>query len=531
MTHQQQTEKGADMVTNKTNSENQGCSLRSFERNQYFYGKLLTVRDFDLEQRYSIEKSHLLNRLILGEGIVCGLEVKPDIKLEKDTLTIYLSKGIALDCCGREIIVSQGKSWHLDVQARGRNYIYLKYDERDKEPVPDVANGSSWEGNTSYSRVEETYSVFLSKEPPAAQIKGRVAANGDSKSNFISGAKVEALDTETETVKSVTFSDAEGNYRLLVPEGTYKVRASASGFETQTSEETTADLDDEDEGENLPLSLASAKADESPSQDLVQQYYNDYLRTYSECHSSKILLAVVDIPQKEGELQLLEQETQKYRKIVCSNQMLIDILREIKPAISNSLANNRVRLFTGIQELEFEKTDDASRRGSLVPVKVTVDGLQKEEAFSVALAPILPADIPPILSSPLEGQEEGIHFVFGSNPQLPRTYVAYVPLPYNQTFEIHGFDPNLVDKQEKVKVVYWVTTGAEPVKEPPSLGEKILEILKDNSEGITLATLSKRLGVERSTVDSELQQMVQAGTIQRVNGTRYIAVEHEQPKS
>lgn len=45
------------------------------ERNRYFYGKLLTVRDFEVEQNYSRRKSQLLSRLSLGAGVVCGLGV------------------------------------------------------------------------------------------------------------------------------------------------------------------------------------------------------------------------------------------------------------------------------------------------------------------------------------------------------------------------------------------------------------------------------------------------------------------------
>ena len=43
-----------------------------FARNRYFYGKLLTVRDFEVEQRYHCTKRELLNRLLHGAGVVCG---------------------------------------------------------------------------------------------------------------------------------------------------------------------------------------------------------------------------------------------------------------------------------------------------------------------------------------------------------------------------------------------------------------------------------------------------------------------------
>ena len=57
-------------------STEETCDIKAFERNKYFYGKLMTVRDFETEQRYFNEKRSMLNRLVHGIGLVCGLEVK-----------------------------------------------------------------------------------------------------------------------------------------------------------------------------------------------------------------------------------------------------------------------------------------------------------------------------------------------------------------------------------------------------------------------------------------------------------------------
>jgi hypothetical protein len=78
------------------------CEIPYFERNNYFYGKMMTVRDFFAEQRYFNEKRWLINRMILGWGVVCGLEVRP-----KDNAVdeVVVTPGLAIDCCGREILV------------------------------------------------------------------------------------------------------------------------------------------------------------------------------------------------------------------------------------------------------------------------------------------------------------------------------------------------------------------------------------------------------------------------------------------
>ena len=49
--------------------------LAAPQRNNYFYGKLLDEFHFQMEQHYMNQKRWLLNRLSLGTGVLCGLEV------------------------------------------------------------------------------------------------------------------------------------------------------------------------------------------------------------------------------------------------------------------------------------------------------------------------------------------------------------------------------------------------------------------------------------------------------------------------
>ena len=41
-----------------------------FERNQYYYGKLMTQQDFVSEQKYINDRRRLINRFLLGTGVV-----------------------------------------------------------------------------------------------------------------------------------------------------------------------------------------------------------------------------------------------------------------------------------------------------------------------------------------------------------------------------------------------------------------------------------------------------------------------------
>lgn len=90
------------------------CTLHKFERNRYFYGKLMTVRDFEMEQSYMNGKRHLINRLVLGDGVVCGLKVASAFDAATNRLNLAISSGVAIDCAGREIVVDQDVTVPLD---------------------------------------------------------------------------------------------------------------------------------------------------------------------------------------------------------------------------------------------------------------------------------------------------------------------------------------------------------------------------------------------------------------------------------
>ena len=73
-----------------------------FERNNYFYGKLLSVDDFCLEQKYGNDKRRMLNRFLYGAGVVIGMNV-----VGVDDTTILVESGLALDYSGREIVIDE----------------------------------------------------------------------------------------------------------------------------------------------------------------------------------------------------------------------------------------------------------------------------------------------------------------------------------------------------------------------------------------------------------------------------------------
>lgn len=87
-------------MTGSTIPEELLRTLQAAKRNRYFYAKPLDVAAFQLEQCYGIGQRWLGNRLALGAGVLCGLEV-----VAGADGTVALRPGAAVDGLGREIVV------------------------------------------------------------------------------------------------------------------------------------------------------------------------------------------------------------------------------------------------------------------------------------------------------------------------------------------------------------------------------------------------------------------------------------------
>lgn len=143
-----------------------------FERNRYFYGKLLGVDDFEAEQRYLNDKRRLINRFLHGCGVVCGLNV---VAVGDDAVSV--EAGIALDFAGREIVVDEpvtrkltqieGFSFDGDEGEGNSSYLYLciEYAEYEKNEVYSVA-GSGAGQQAQYNRIAEGYHLYLTGVEP-----------------------------------------------------------------------------------------------------------------------------------------------------------------------------------------------------------------------------------------------------------------------------------------------------------------------------------------------------------------------------
>ena len=146
--------------------------LYPFERNNYYYGMLLSVENFNAEQKYLNDKRRLINRLVHGSGVVSGMNV-----VAIDEQTISLESGLAFDSTGREIVVANPVTKKLSMingydsaMSSGCNaYVYLciEYNENEKGQMLDISSGNN---DKAHDRVREGYELYLTSAEPEDDI-------------------------------------------------------------------------------------------------------------------------------------------------------------------------------------------------------------------------------------------------------------------------------------------------------------------------------------------------------------------------
>jgi hypothetical protein len=160
-------------MSNNT-EESKVCQLHKFEKNKYFYGKLMTVRDFETEQSYFDEKRHLINRMLHGSGLICGFEqIQIKTAADGNLNILFIDGGVALDCCGREIVVPPNMEEKI-INNSGSNvsdltstpYLYLKYKACYDGYVASASNPSSCAEKCCPGKIVESFEVIASDKAP-----------------------------------------------------------------------------------------------------------------------------------------------------------------------------------------------------------------------------------------------------------------------------------------------------------------------------------------------------------------------------
>lgn len=149
-----------------------------FERNNYYYGKLLSVDDFRLEQKYGNDKRRLMNRFWYGTGVVTGMNV-----VAVDDTSLLIENGLALDDTGREIVIDEpvvrpinmidGFSDYEEDSNAGYLYLCVEYEEEEVQAVHSISHSGQKSG-AAYNKIKEGYRLFLTRnEPDTSQLSSR----------------------------------------------------------------------------------------------------------------------------------------------------------------------------------------------------------------------------------------------------------------------------------------------------------------------------------------------------------------------
>jgi len=179
-------------MTNDTNNGACAAGVKTFVRNRFFYGKMLDVLHLEMEQNYFNAKRWLINRLVLGYGVVCGL----DLQIGSDGDSVIVQPGVAIDKWGREIIVQSNSApvplpAYTPMPSSGEcppdlncYHLVLCYHECPGDPVPALGGDCDQNAMCSPGSIRERYELcFRSGKLEDVSMDCSVA-------DLLSGAKI-----------------------------------------------------------------------------------------------------------------------------------------------------------------------------------------------------------------------------------------------------------------------------------------------------------------------------------------------------
>ena len=154
------------------------AALHAPRRNRYFAGKLLDPAGLQMEQEYSRGADAQLSRLVLGAGVVCGLDVTAGGS--GDDRGIRVSPGLALDGWGRRIVVpceTDVLALPADAPRSATMVVRLRYHAHaaDPVPVPVPADADQEDGSQAGTWIEAYRVEIREGTAPAAAADDRTA--------------------------------------------------------------------------------------------------------------------------------------------------------------------------------------------------------------------------------------------------------------------------------------------------------------------------------------------------------------------
>jgi hypothetical protein len=159
-------------------------TVPELERLCYFFGQMLEPADFRAEQSYFTTLLALLARLAAGWGVACGLDVhletgpsdRCDDQPEQERLILEVTPGVAIDCCGRLIVVRKPCSqrlWELIGAAERKAllagkplYVAIEHAEQPVHPTRGLGEGCDPLASVQYGRIRDGSRTVVTLERP-----------------------------------------------------------------------------------------------------------------------------------------------------------------------------------------------------------------------------------------------------------------------------------------------------------------------------------------------------------------------------
>jgi hypothetical protein len=160
------------------------ATIPTLERLSYFFGQMLEPADFRAEQSYFRTQLSLLARYALGWGVACGfgVEVKPggadgcEDRPEHERLVLRVKRGVAVDCCGRLIVLREtwrcclwdllGDRERTALLAGETLYVSVEHVETAAYPSRPVAESCDPPAGVQYGRIRDEARVVVSLHAP-----------------------------------------------------------------------------------------------------------------------------------------------------------------------------------------------------------------------------------------------------------------------------------------------------------------------------------------------------------------------------
>jgi hypothetical protein len=347
------------------------CRLNTYNRVRYFAGQLIVPEDLTHNQNYFNSKRHLINKIVNGTGVVCGLGLQ--ITDQSAEQVIRIDSGLAIDCCGREIVVENGKniSLKLSQSSYGKTVkrlgLFLIRREFLKSPVPVNTTESHSKAQLSESRIEESYDLILKPiETSPVKIEfDKASYNLDDKvrvelwdpDNLAKNVKEDSKQQRRENGDTIRVDISSGKTKTKISlnklrkvdvyQGEINLTTKNGGSKQNTLEVSDSDdikatfSDDIFATAHITRSSDSFILDEKRT---IANYYNKkLLKGYQEQNPAckalhlnnqehGVLLAILKGKDDEKDQQRLyidRLETEMYKEVVYNNLLLYDFVGEI----------------------------------------------------------------------------------------------------------------------------------------------------------------------------------------------------------